>query len=208
MKSIGRAAFALLLQLVERQERQQALLRQQQQQQQQRRKAPRVPRTSGSSTAATQEIPDATGLPAPVFESLAPLAWALSRYGCCQPVLLDAMALLVEPCVAELAPTQALQLLEACTAVLGPVRAKAAAEGATAAGGAGGAGGGAGGAGVSGAEQLLTALVPIVTANVLRYSPHQAAQVAVQCAAARLYDEDLIRQVVCRPCPLPHHRQR
>lgn len=206
MQAVAREVFALLLQLVERQERQQMLRQQQRQQrpqqlpqqQQQRQAQPRAFYANDDRMGAVQSDDSApNGLPASALESLAPLAWALSRYSCCQPVLLDAVALLLEPHLADLLPTQVLLLLEACTAVLGPIRSQAggsdAAGGVAAGGRAGGAG--AGGAGASGAEQLLLGLVPVITGDVQRYSPDQAAQVAVQYAAARLYDEGLIRQV-------------
>ncbi|KAG1668313.1 hypothetical protein FOA52_011210 [Chlamydomonas sp. UWO 241] len=142
MSGLSREAFAHMLQLIERQEQ-------------------AVGGTQGQAARGTSAQPACWRLPQ--------LAWGLSRAGHCQPVLLDAVALLLEPGLPALTPRDMLLLLHACEAVApqsggGNTRSDGDTSGGTA--------------------QLLESLAPEIAANVGSYSVRQAAAVARIYAAA------------------------
>ncbi len=108
---------------------------------------------------------------------LASLAWGLHKGGRCSPVLLDALAILLLPGterVSGLTPEEALRLITACSAVSASKPRDATAE-------------------EGGARQLLEAVATAIWESAERYSARQAAQVAVQLAAAQHFDERLMR---------------
>ncbi len=167
MSAVAREAFAQLLQEIDAQE----------QLEQQRSTSSSGPH----STAAT-----ATAAAAADPASLASLAWGLHRAGHCQPVLLDALALLLpETSLAALQPAEALRLLEACRAACQAAAAAAAPPL--------GARGGFDGGEVSGARQILEGLAPAIAASARQYDAWQAARAATHYAAAQHLDEGLMR---------------
>lgn len=110
--------------------------------------------------------------------TLVSLAWGLHKCGRCQPVLLDAIALLLPiPRLSELAPSEALQLLEACQ---GAASQQPSSRGEA-----------------SGARQLIEGLALSVAAGVHRYDAWQASQAAVRFAALQYFDDRLMRCAAC-----------
>ena len=123
------------------------------------------------SSATPQQQVAASGVEP---SSLVCLAWGLHKCGRCQPVLLDAVALLLPiRRLAELTPSDALQLLEACQG--------AASQPSSSRGEA------------SGARQLVEGLALSVAAGVHRYDAWQASQAAVRFATLQHFDDGLMR---------------
>eukprot|EP00955_Chlamydomonas_euryale_P105991 365674-Chlamydomonas_euryale.AAC.8 len=171
MSGVARESFALMLADVERQEhaRQQGI------------RADDVRRdirggNGGSNsvggrrpvdTAAVGTVDGAASGTLPAAWRLPQLVWGLSRAGHCQHVLLDAVALLLEPNeLSRLPPGDALILMEACGAAGDP----------------GGAGGSSGGGG--GASQLLDGLSPAVAMRADEFDVAQLTAAVLHCAAA------------------------
>jgi hypothetical protein len=167
MASVAREAFALLLQSIDSQEQEQQTKARKGQQQRQ-----------ASPTFL---------LPADAA-SLASLAWGLHKAGHCNPVQLDALALLLpgDASLAVLQPEEALRLLSACEAACtAATRTAAAAEAAGSAA--------VPGDEAAGARQLLEGLAAAVAGSVQQYGVRQAVQVATHMAATDYFDEHLMR---------------